>query len=329
MALTRVPTFAGPIWPSSRGRFSARFAGSIASLPSGLNSGTTTSVSVLDQLRRAGRRAGRAASIRLASLPSTSPAWMPLITSTTGMPRARDSAGVRTPCADMTTSGSSRPCGLVPKRRQVEPRIAAAVERREEPHHVGVQRRFTIRGGFGVRLHAHLLSRRARADHAGARSAEAGAQHAWVPLRDPRGQRDARDRPVGDVAPRRTRGTRSDRATMSVDERDDLAVVLGGARPGAAPSAPRSRRRRRGTASAARRRSRGRAGTRPSNRNQPGLRGHRPRVAMAAPGDARSGSTGTRRSRRTAAPRVQRAGRADRGASGAAACPSRACRPSS
>src|SRR2546421_422971 len=50
----------------------------------------------------------------LASLPSTSPAWMPLMTSTTGSPARRASSGVFTPCADITTSGSSRPPALLP-----------------------------------------------------------------------------------------------------------------------------------------------------------------------------------------------------------------------
>src|SRR5215831_11471759 len=112
-ALTRVPTFSGPIWPCSLGRSSRRFAGSTASLPSGLNSGTTTSVS--SPSRSAFWPSSRSRiSIRLDSLPSTSPAWIPLMISTTGRPRRRASSGVRTPCADSTHSGRSRPPGLVP-----------------------------------------------------------------------------------------------------------------------------------------------------------------------------------------------------------------------
>ena len=88
-----------------------------------------------EQIARASPSSRSRISIRLASLPSTSPAWMPLMISTTGRPARRASSGVFTPCADSTTSGSSRPPGLVPN-DDSEPPVAACVERGEELHHV-------------------------------------------------------------------------------------------------------------------------------------------------------------------------------------------------
>ena len=50
-----------------------------------------------------------------AALPSTSPGWMPSGISTIGRPSARACSGVVTPPSESTSSGSARPCTLVPK----------------------------------------------------------------------------------------------------------------------------------------------------------------------------------------------------------------------
>ncbi len=60
----------------------------------------------------------------MASLPSISPAWMPLWMRITGLPSRRAASGVKAPSAERTTSGSGRPAAEAPK---VVSRIRAGI----------------------------------------------------------------------------------------------------------------------------------------------------------------------------------------------------------
>jgi hypothetical protein len=84
------------------------------SLPSGLNSGTI-SRTICSSSADSGPSSRSRASIRLASLPSTSPAWIPFRISTTGRPLRCAACGLPTPRADRISSGIPRPSGLRPK----------------------------------------------------------------------------------------------------------------------------------------------------------------------------------------------------------------------
>ena len=113
-ALTRVPTSAGPFCPMSFSISKARLAVFMASLPSALKIGTTTSVIVSSSPASAPESRSRT-SMSADSLPSTSPAWMQFCSITTGRSEARAAAGSKAPSVESTSSGSSRPCGVCPK----------------------------------------------------------------------------------------------------------------------------------------------------------------------------------------------------------------------